>query len=81
MQQWIREEGETEPDPIQKFYTDLEDQLHKWKEENHEIILLINTNETIGDKPGGLTSVIAKAGLIDLIRYCHPHEEEINTHA
>jgi hypothetical protein len=83
MQQWtiLREEGESDPDPIQKCYTNLEDQLQKWKEENYEIILLIETNKTIGDKPGGLTSVIAKAGLIDLTRHCHPHEEEINTHA
>jgi hypothetical protein len=83
MQQWtiLREEGEPDPDPIQKFYTDLEDQLQKWKEEKYEIILLIDANETIGDKPGGLTSVIAKAEMIDITRHCHPHEEEINTHA
>jgi hypothetical protein len=69
MQQWtiLREAGETDPDPIKKFYTNLKDKLQQWKKENHEIILLIDANKTISDKPGGLTSVMARAELINLI--------------
>lgn len=82
MQQWsiIREAGETNPDPIALFYSDLDSQLQKWKEMNYEMIMLIDANERIGEKPGGLTAVMGRAGLIDLVRYCHPNDDEINTH-
>jgi hypothetical protein len=63
-----------------QFYHDLEQQLVQWKDGGKEIILMIDANEPIGEKPGRLTSVISKAGLTDLIRYRHPHEEDVNTH-
>jgi hypothetical protein len=53
----------------------------QWKEEGKEILLLIDANEPVGEKPDGLTSIIGKAGLTDLIRHCHPHDDDINTHA
>jgi hypothetical protein len=83
MQQWslLRESGEKNPDPVAAFYIDLDMQLQQWKEANYEIIMLIDANERIGEKPGGLTSVIGKAGLIDLLQHRHPHDEELNTHA
>jgi hypothetical protein len=83
MQQWtlLREEGLQNPDPIKIFYTDLDEQLTTWRDAGYEIILLIDANETIGDKPSRLTSIIGKNGLTDLIQQRHPHQEEIYTHA
>jgi exonuclease III len=82
-QQWLllREEGITDPDPVREFHKDLEKQLMQWKEEGKEILLLIDANEPVGGKPDGLTSIIGKAGLTDLVRHCHPHDDDINTHA
>jgi hypothetical protein len=83
MQQWVllREEGITDPDPVREFYKDLEKQLMQWKDKGKEILLLIDANEPVGEKPDGLTSIIGKAGLTDLVRHCHPHDDDINTHA
>jgi hypothetical protein len=83
MQQWmiLREEGIQNPDPVHTFYKDIESILTKWKAEGHEIILMIDANEVIGQTPGGLTSVIGKIGMTDLIRYRHQTEESINTYA
>jgi hypothetical protein len=83
IQQWtlLREEGDPNPDPIRSFYQDLEKQLMTWTQEGKEIILMIDANESVGDKPGGITSIIGKAGLTDMIRFCQPHDEDINTHS
>jgi plasmid stabilization system protein ParE len=74
-------EGDPNPDPIRSFYQDLEKQLMTWTQEGKEIILMSDANESVGDKPGGITSIIGKAGLTDMIRFCHPHDEDINTHS
>jgi hypothetical protein len=60
MQQWLllRESGETDPDPIKKFYNDLEKLIQGWINQNIEVILLLDANETIGERPGGLSSVV-----------------------
>jgi hypothetical protein len=83
MQQWklLREEGNKNSDPVQTFYTDLGLTLKKWTTEGHEILLMIDANEEIGQMPGGLTSFLRKIGMTDLIQYHHPTEENINTYA
>jgi hypothetical protein len=60
MQQWtlLRESGMKDPDPIKIFYTDLEKFLAGWIAKGTEIILMLDANETIGEKPGGLATVI-----------------------
>jgi hypothetical protein len=52
MQQWtlLREAGNQNPDPIKTFYADLDELLTKWKKLQYEIIVLIDANETIGNK-------------------------------
>jgi hypothetical protein len=83
MQQWtlLRESGQKTPDPIKNFYEDLEKILQSWNKLEYEIILLINANETIGDKPGGLTPILSQIGLIDLIQNQHQIDESSNTYA
>jgi hypothetical protein len=51
------------------------------KTEGHEIILMINANEVIGQTPGELTAVLGKMGMTDLISHRHKSEEQINTYA
>jgi hypothetical protein len=75
MQRWslLREAGERTPDPIKSFYQDLESTLLDWKNKNYEILLMIDANETVGEKPGGITMILGKVGLIDLTTSKHPH--------
>jgi hypothetical protein len=67
-QQWLllREKNKN-PDPIKAFDKDLADTLKAWKQKGHEILLMIDANEDIGSKPGGMGQVIYQAGLLDLI--------------
>jgi endonuclease/exonuclease/phosphatase family metal-dependent hydrolase len=78
MQQWVllRESGIKNPNPIQTFYHDLEEQLLQWISKGYAIILMIDTNENVGDKPGGITTIIGKTGLQDLVRCRHPNQHE-----
>jgi hypothetical protein len=46
-----------------------------------EVILLLDANETIGERPGGLSSVVGRLGLVDLIRDRHFSEEHIHTYS
>jgi hypothetical protein len=83
MQQWtlLRESGRIKPDPIKKFYEDLEKFLSHWKSQHCEIILMMDANETIGDKPGGLATILGKIGLIDIIHNHHQIDDSTNTYA
>jgi hypothetical protein len=82
MQQWIllRESGCKQPNPIQQFYDDLEEFLSKCKTSGSEIVLMIDANESIGDKPGGLTTILGRLELADLVRCKHLNTSEPNTH-
>jgi hypothetical protein len=50
--------------------------LKKWKNKNHEIILMINANEEIGTSPGGLGHILASNGLFNR----HDADEYPNTY-
>jgi hypothetical protein len=69
MQQWVllRQAGLKNLNLIQEFYNDLDTQLQEWRQSGYEILLMMDANENIGSKPGGLTSIMGKAGLVDLI--------------
>jgi hypothetical protein len=75
MQQWLflRDAGDRAPDPIKSFYKDLEETITEWKNKDYNILLMMDANELIGEKPGGITSIIGKTGLTDLTLHCHPH--------
>jgi hypothetical protein len=51
-----------------------------WRQDGYEIILLIDANEVMGKNPGGISRILGKTGLYDILQYKHPHEEDINTH-
>jgi hypothetical protein len=82
IQQWslLREYGDRNPDPIKYFYSDLEKQILEWKSQGNEVLMMIDANEFIGDKPGGLTTIFGKMGMTELIRHRHPNATEPNTH-
>jgi hypothetical protein len=83
MQQWLLlwEGGITHPDPIKIFYKDISAQMKQWRETGAEILLLIDANESMGERPGGLNQMIREIGLTDLIKYKHPAKPGINTYA
>jgi hypothetical protein len=80
MQQWIllRESGYKQPNPIQQFYDNLEEFLTKCKTSGSKIVLMIDANKSIGDKPGGLTTILGRLELADLVRCNHPNTSEPN---
>jgi hypothetical protein len=82
IQQWsmLREVGDKNPDPIKYFYTDLEKQITEWKQQGSEVLIMIDANEHIGEKPGGLTTLFGKMEMTDLIRHRYPKADEPNTH-
>jgi hypothetical protein len=69
MQQWalLREAGEKNPDPINIFYDDLASCLHQWKLLGNEMILMMDSNKPIGDKPSKLTGILNKLEMVDLV--------------
>jgi hypothetical protein len=81
-QQWLMlREKYKNPDPIKIFDNDLTDTLTSWKHKGYEILLMLDANEDIGNKPGGMGLVIQKAGLLDLISCKHDTEKIPNTYA
>jgi hypothetical protein len=52
------ESGCQNPNPIKQFYTDLEEFLSTCKASGSEIVLMIDANENIGEKPWGLTTIL-----------------------
>jgi hypothetical protein len=54
MQQWalLRQSGKPDPDPIKNFYADLETFLTNWIEQRCELLVMMDANESIREKPG-----------------------------
>jgi hypothetical protein len=81
-QQWlVLRENQQHPDPQKEFCSDLDKELKKWKENKHEIILMLDANEEIGGKPGGLGQVVANNGLYDVMANQHNAEQYPPTYA
>jgi hypothetical protein len=81
-QQWlILRETIKNPDPIKAFDDDLAETVKKWKQQGYEILLMIDANDDIGEKPGGMSKAIYQAGLSDLISRRHNAEKMPNTYA
>jgi hypothetical protein len=80
MQQWalLGQEGISNPDPIKIFYQDLEEILTGWRKDKNEIILM-DANEPVGKSPGGLTLVVGKVGMSDILRLKHQNIENLQT--
>jgi hypothetical protein len=41
---------------------------------------MMDANEHIRLKPGGLTTIMGKVGMVNLVQFCHPNIPEPNTH-
>jgi hypothetical protein len=81
-QQWILlREHQRDPDPIKCFCNDLTKELQKWTTQGYDILLMIDTNEDVGSSPGGMSSVIASAGLFNPIQARHQADRYPNTFA
>jgi hypothetical protein len=55
--------------------------VNAWKQQGFEILLMIDANEDIGVKPGGMSQVIQQAGLLDIISLKHNADNIPNMHA
>jgi hypothetical protein len=81
-QQWmLLRETNKNPDPIKNFCDDLVKETKLWVDKGYEIILMINANEEVGLLPGGLSNIIASAGLFDLLDTRHNSPHYPNTYA
>jgi hypothetical protein len=83
MQQWslLRAQGMKNPDPIKTFYEDLTQEMEKWTSEGAEIILMIDANEPLSERPGGLGNLIGRHELIDLSSKILQNNETVTTYA
>jgi hypothetical protein len=83
MQQWsiLREKGIKNPDPIKAFYDDLSVELTTWTQEGCEIILMLDANEPLGERPGGLGKLVGSHSLIDLSKKILPENSTVSTYA
>jgi hypothetical protein len=81
-QQWtLLRETNKNPDPIKAFCVDLETEMKKWIDNGYEILLMIDANEEVGLRAGGLSSIISSAGLFDLLDDRHKVPRYPNTYA
>jgi hypothetical protein len=83
MQQWslLREKGIKHPDPIKIFYEDLSTEISKWTQEGAEVILMLDANEPLGERPGGLGNLVGRHSLVDLSQKIIQDEEKVSTYA
>jgi hypothetical protein len=83
MQQWslLREQGIKAPDPIKTFYDDLSTELQKWTSDGCEIILMMDANEPLGERPGGLGHLVGAHSLIDLSEKILHDKSHVSTYA
>jgi hypothetical protein len=83
MQQWslLREQGIKNPDPIKLFYEDLSKELTKWISTGMEIILMLDANEPLGERPGGLSNLVGRHSLIDLSQKLIQNTDKVSTYA
>jgi hypothetical protein len=83
MQQWslLREKGIKNPDPIKIFYEDLSTELQKWIQNGSEIILMLDANEPLGERPGGLGKLVGCHSLLDLSANIIHEMTNISTYA
>jgi hypothetical protein len=83
MQQWslLQGQGVQNPDPIKCFYDDLSAELAKWRSEGAEIILMLDANEPLGDRPGGLGNLVGQHSLIDLSWKIIQETDAVSTYA
>lgn len=82
-QQWtlLREKGHQFPDPIKQFYEDLRNFIVPRTQAGHEVILMIDANEHIGEKPSTLTQLLKDTGLSDIITHRHQDNNPPSTYS
>ena len=69
----LKQQGVVNPNPRQQVFDDLETILHKWKGDNNEVILMMDTNSDLHD--GALTNIIHKHKLCDALGSLHGHDQ------
>lgn len=78
------QQGETHIHPRQAFIRDLRQFIQQTKTQypgQHEILVLGDFNEQIGDTPQGIARLAAEFHLTDIYRMQHPHLQDIATYS
>ena len=67
-QQWmnLRAKGDQQPDPREQFFIDLGIHIEKLKTEKHEIMLMMDANESTTERNSRVEKFFIKHGLVDL---------------
>ena len=74
-------QGEVDINPRQAFLRDLTKFIHtKQHSVKHELLILGDFNERIGDNPQGIARVAAEFNLTDIYRMQHPHLQDVATY-
>ena len=77
----MRLDGVLDPDPRKAFIQDLKSLVQNLRQDNHDIILMGDFNESIGVKPQEMASVMHEGELTDVFCYKHGIDQEKPTYA
>jgi hypothetical protein len=82
-QQWhlMRLAGELNPQPRNKFITDLSAEIRKWQDSGADIILGGDFNERLVETKDGLAQLVTDCGLADVHACKHGTQGEPNTYS
>lgn len=58
--------------PRDAFIRDLSDVIRRYTQDEFELLLIGDFNETVGSNPGGITSLVSKYALVNLMTSKHP---------
>jgi len=76
----MQAQGIPNPKPRKLFLKDLITQLKQWRQQNKEIILCIDANESIDDPRSDVSCLFTETDLIDLHNHHHPALRKPATH-
>jgi hypothetical protein len=77
------QQGETHINPRQAFIRDLRQHIRQMKTQHsgqHELLVIGDFNEQIGETPQGIARLAAEFDLTDIYRMQHPHLQDIATY-
>ena len=82
-QQWhlLRQKGDPSPDPCERFFSDLGKRISTLQRDKHEIILMMDANDTLQSPNNRFTRWVRQHKLFDIHVRKHGTEEEPPTYA
>ena len=69
------------PNPQQQFLTDLRTRINKLKSDGHEIVVMLDANDTLQNHQSTFTSWVRSVNLVDVHMHFHGTDDEPATHS